>query len=74
MMAYNTPPIQNSEVEKLKIRSRDLIIETVKENDVASSKPKAASMDRMKETAVYVATKDSSPGAKVIAEIRLKHE
>ena len=74
MMAYNTPPIQNSEVEKLKIRSRDLIIETVKENDVASRKPKAASIERMKETAVYVATKDSSPGAKVIAEIRLKHE
>lgn len=74
MMAYNTPTIQNSEVEKLKIRSRDLIIETVKEKDMASSKPKAASIERMKETAVYVATKDSSPGAKVIAEIRLKHE
>lgn len=67
-------PIKGSAVDKLKVQTRDLVIESVKEKTAASAKPMAGSPGRMSETAVYVATKDVSLTAKVIAEINLKHE
>ena len=74
IMVAGGKPIKDSMIERLKIQSRDLVIETIKEKPVASSKPKAGAADRMSETAVYVASQDQGPNAKVIAQIRLKHD
>ena len=67
-------PIQSAAVDRFKLRSRDLVVESIKEKTVASAKPKAGSPDRMSESAMYVASKDVSLTATVVAEIKLKHE
>ena len=67
-------PIKGTAVDKLKVQSRDLVIESVKEKTAASAKPKAGSPERMSESAVYVTTMDVSSSAQVFAEIHLKHE
>ena len=67
-------PIKGATVDKLKVQSRDLVIESVKEKTAASAKPKAGSPERMSESAVYVTTKDVSLSARIVAEIHLKHE
>ena len=67
-------PIKGSAVDKLIVQARDLVIESVKEKAAASARPMAGSSGRMSESAVYVATKDVSLNAKVVAEINLKHE
>ena len=72
VLAANRPV--DSEVEKLKLTTRDLVIERIKGKTTASPKTLASSAERMSEAAVYVSSADTSAGAKVTAEIRLKHE
>ena len=74
MMIAGGKPIKDSMIDRLKVQSRDLVIETVKEKPAPSNKPKAGATDRMSENAVYVASPDQGPNAKVIAQIRLKHD
>lgn len=74
MMIAGGKPIKDSMIDRLKVQSRDLVIETVKEKPAPSNKPKAGAADRMSETAVYVASPDQGLNAKVIAQIRLKHD